>query len=119
MDIKSALDVLKALLPEWAAAFIPFGIVALIGIYVGFRMSRMKIEGLEERVKLREDQMALKENAIRSASASALRATVESPTSRPEIPEPVIPVASSAATAEVSRFNNLNSQIISELEAKI
>lgn len=68
-------DILTSNFENWLSRPIPSIFALLLGIYIGFLVSRLRhqgrIDALEERVKHRDDQIKMKDDAIQSLNAQA------------------------------------------------
>jgi len=118
MDVKTIVDLLKALLPDWAAFTIPFVLAAIAGLYLGSLFARMRyqssIDGLEKTVGFLEKQLTFRSAADLGASAPA------TPAQKPDYGTFAEPDRAKMPTAPHDpRFTNLNNQIINETDAKI
>lgn len=116
MDVKTIIELLKTLLPDWAAVAIPFIAMAVIGLYIGFLLARLRyqssVDGLEKTVTFLEKQLTFR-------SAADLKATVsEVPAQKPDYGTFAEPDTARSAPPD-PRFTDLNNQIMKETDAKI
>jgi hypothetical protein len=100
----------------------PFLSAIIAGVLIGYWFCKItkqsKIDGLEERVKFRDDQIALKDNTIQTMSADRtnLEKAAMAPALTPPLPAKVEPTTPNGSD---SRFAAANTQIMRTTEERL
>jgi hypothetical protein len=106
----------------WVANPIEFAGAMILGILVGYLLSRLRYQGtvqaLNVRLDHKDDVIKLKDDVIASASAAAPRSDAAPGLESPKQPTPA-DTAPPPQFAEDPRFRSINAKILSEVEASI
>jgi hypothetical protein len=120
-------ELIRESIRDWTANPVPFLTIAIVFTAIGYLLSRLRhqgrIDALSARVRHRDDQIKMKDEAIAAAS----KPTIAAPSPIPAFPElavlPPLPETSSHAPAKTAppdeRFRVANEKIARDTEVAI
>jgi hypothetical protein len=117
--VSAFLELLNESAAIWRGHPVQFIIALLAGVLIGYFLSRLRYHSL---IDVQKVHLAIKDEAIRTASASAPRADPPAPSLPIFATSPRSPAEETSApqsSAEDPRFRDINLRIISDSEAKI